>query len=176
MKPDHVHHNQKMRYMSEAYEAYADDLFRFCLVKTRNRDQALDIVQETFLKTWNYLKDNDIDEIRAFLYRVARNSIIDGSRKKKTDSLEALIDEYAFEVKDTTPLFTEALSVRQAFELLESWDSEYRELLIMKYIEGLTLDEMAEITSVSKETLSVQLHRAQKYAREYLEKHYGEIF
>jgi RNA polymerase sigma-70 factor, ECF subfamily len=176
MKPDHVHHNQKMRYMSEAYESYADDLFRFCLVKTRNRDQALDIVQETFLKTWNYLKDNDIDEIRAFLYRVARNSIIDGSRKKKTDSLEALIDEHAFEVKDNTPLFTEALSARQAFELLESWDSEYRELLIMKYIEGLTLDEMADITSISKETLSVQLHRAQKYAREYLEKNYGKIF
>jgi len=70
----------------EAYDTYNDDIFRFCIVKVRNRDIALDIAQDTFTKTWEYLSSGkEIDNMRAFLYQVARNAIIDWSRKKKSE-------------------------------------------------------------------------------------------
>lgn len=77
----------------EMYDGFSDELFRFCLSKVRNRDESLDIVQETFVKTWDYLRNGKtIEMTRPFLYRTARNIIIDRSRKKKTLSLDTLFE------------------------------------------------------------------------------------
>src|SRR3989344_280465 len=84
-----------------AYDEHADALFRHCLIRVRDREIAKDIVQETFSRTWKYLSEGkEVDYIRAFLYRVANNLIVDGSRKKKTSSLDALMEEDGFEIAD----------------------------------------------------------------------------
>ena len=68
-----------------------DAIFRHCYFRVFDRERARDLVQETFLKTWEYLtRGHDIENIRAFLYRVATNLIIDDSRRKKEISLEQL--------------------------------------------------------------------------------------
>ena len=73
----------------EYYEKYSDDIFRFCMVKTRNRDRSLDITQETFLKFWEYIiKGKDIENERPLLYKIANNMIIDFYRKKKAIQVE----------------------------------------------------------------------------------------
>ena len=68
-----------------AYDEYSDALFRHCMIRVRDRDVAKDIVQETFSRTWLYLSEGKkVEYIRAFLYRVANNLIVDGARKKKS--------------------------------------------------------------------------------------------
>ena len=60
----------------EMYDGYSDEIFRFVLSQTRNRDRALDITQETFIKTWDYLRnDNEIERARPFLYKTAHGSV-----------------------------------------------------------------------------------------------------
>ena len=77
---------------SDAYEEYKDAIFRHCYFHTFDREQAKDAMQETFIKTWQYLESgHKIDNLRAFLYKVATNLIINAARKKKSVSLEGLM-------------------------------------------------------------------------------------
>lgn len=147
----------------QVYEEYSDAIFRFCLTKTKNRDVALDLTQDTFIKTWEYLANGKVvDQIRPFLYRVARNLIIDLSRKKTTLSLDTYLDEGG-DVKDTqTETFGMAFDVDQVLKIVDTLDPKYREPIVLRYVEDLSLAEIAKVMGVSENVVSVRLHRAMK--------------
>src|SRR5258708_4751537 len=85
----------------KSYDEHAEALFRHVLIRVRDRDIAKDIVQETFSRTWFYLSEGKkVEYIRAFVYRIANNLIVDGSRKKKSASLDAMMDEDGYEPVD----------------------------------------------------------------------------
>lgn len=76
-----------------AYDAHADAIFRHCYFKTGERELAQDMTQDVFLKAWSYMQRQDpILNMRAFLYRLADNLVIDWYRKRKSQSLDALMD------------------------------------------------------------------------------------
>ena len=80
----------------EWYNTYSDAIFRHCYFRLKgDRETAKEFVQETFIRTWKYRKTHEIHNIRAFLYRVATNLIINESRRAKrpTVSLDYLRDE-----------------------------------------------------------------------------------
>ena len=99
----------------EAYEAYADDLFRHAYFRVHDRERAKDLVQETFTKTWMTLSEGaTIDNLRAFFYRVLTNAIIDESRKKKAVSLDTLLEEgFAPRDEDATEAVLEVAVIRE---------------------------------------------------------------
>lgn len=144
-----------------AYDAHADALFRHCLLRVRDRDTAKDIVQEAFSKTWVYMAEGKkIDYIRAFLYRVANNLIVDGSRKKKSASLDAMMDDDGFEPADETlrdP--ADKPAAREALKMLKSLDEIYRTAITMRYIDEMTPREIASALGVSENVVSVRIHR-----------------
>ncbi len=68
------------------YDAHADAVFRYCARRVYDREKAKEIMQESFMKTWEYMtKGNVVKHIRAFVYRTATNLIIDTHKKKKTN-------------------------------------------------------------------------------------------
>jgi len=75
-----------------AYDLYADAIFRHCYFRVNDREKAVDLMQETFMKTWEYLASGKkVTNLRAFLYRSANNLIVDQARRAKLrqeDSLE----------------------------------------------------------------------------------------
>lgn len=144
-----------------AYDAHANALFRHCMIRIRDREIAKDIVQETFTKTWVYLSEGKkIDHIRAFLYRVANNLIVDGARRKHTSSLDTMIDEDGFEpVDDTLKDPAEVPQVREAMQLLRSLDEIYRTVITMRFIDELPPREIANILGVTENVVSVRIHR-----------------
>lgn len=76
---------QHQEILSAAHSDYAQGLMTYALYKTRNQSLGEDLVQETFLKTWKYLvKDGKIVIMKAFLYHVLNNLIVDEYRKRKT--------------------------------------------------------------------------------------------
>ena len=84
----------------DAYDAYADAIFRHCYYKTSDRELAQDLTQEVFLKAWSYMQaKHPILNMRAFLYRLSDNLVIDWYRKKKSQSLDALTEQ-GFEPSD----------------------------------------------------------------------------
>jgi RNA polymerase sigma-70 factor (ECF subfamily) len=144
-----------------AYDEHSDALFRHCLVRVRDRDLAKDIVQETFTKTWDYLgKGKKIDYLRAFLYRVANNLIVDSSRRKKSSSLDKMTEDDGFEaVDESTKDFGEVADARGAMKLLDSLDEMYRTIITMRYIDGLSPKEIAIALRVTENVVSVRIHR-----------------
>lgn len=157
----------------DAYEQHADALFRHCFLRVRDREVAKDIVQEAYSRTWVYLSEGkQIDHIRAFLYRVSNNLIVDGARKKKSSSLDAMMDDDGFEVKDesiTDP--SEKQSIREALAALKSLDEIYRTVITMRFLDELSPREIAGALGVSENVVSVRIHRGIEKLSRLMQRH-----
>ena len=132
----------------KAFDAYADGIFRYCFFRVFNRELAKDLVQDTFMRAWEYAsKGNKIENLKAFLYKIAHNLVVDESRKAKEYSLDALISQ-GFDAPSE-----EVLAV---VSLLEE---EYRDAVQMRHVEGFSPKEIAQITGESENVISVRIHR-----------------
>lgn len=152
-----------------AYEAYTDALFRHCYFRIYDREKAKDMVQETFVRTWEYaLRGEQVTNIRAFLYRVLNNLVVDEIRRKKALSLEE-ITEAGYQASDNkrgkaqVELTAEGISLMKKMDGMEE---EKRHLLIMRYIDGLGPKEISNILGESENVISVRLNRALKEIRD----------
>jgi len=145
----------------QAYEDYADALFRFCLVKLSHREQALDAVQEVFARTWEYLlSGKEIANFKSFLYKTAYHIIVDGYRKKKTESLDTMRED-GFDLADDrgdVPLLS--VDGEKALKALDTLDEPYKDVVTMRFVHGLSPKEIAEITGLTENVISVRIHRA----------------
>ncbi len=112
------------------------------------------------MKTWVYLlKGGEIDTMKAFLYHILNNLIIDEYRKSKTESLDALLEK-GFEPRtETTEQLINMLDGENALTLISHLPPAYQKVMRMRYVQDLSLKEMAEITGQSRNTMAVQAHR-----------------
>lgn len=163
--------SHKQEILVQAYDAYADALFRFCLVKLSARERSLDVVQEVFLRLWRYLlEDKEISNMKSFLFTTARNLIIDEYRKKKFESLDKMTEEgFDIDGGDDIPLLS--VDSEKALKALQSLDPLYREIMILRYVNSLSPKEIAIITGLSENVVSVRIHRALEKLRDDLNIH-----
>jgi RNA polymerase sigma-70 factor (ECF subfamily) len=152
----------------QACETHSDALFRYCYFKISDREIAKDLVQETFLKTWNYLvKGEKIDNIRAFFYKILGNLIIDDYRKKKAVSLDELASTTHFDPGfDEEEMLENKLDAEFTLKLLDEIPEMYKDVIIMRYVEDLSLTEISGITKESENTVAVKIHRGLKKLKE----------
>ncbi len=152
-----------------AYDAHGDDIFAFVMSRTGNRDTALDLTQDVFTSTWTYLsRGKRVNNLRAFLFQITRNKIIDHYRKKKTNSLDHLI-EAGFEMSDLGRAIEQMRSqIDSDFTLrsLSSLSPSHYQVIHMRFVKGMSVDDMAFVLGIQKNAVSVRLHRALAYARE----------
>lgn len=149
----------------EYHERYQDDIFRFCMVKTGNRNQALDITQESFMKFWEYLSDgNDIDNPRALLYRIARNLIIDNYRKKQDVLVEHYHDDALQEELTYDPVqqLEDHIDGEYVLKVLNKLPELTREIITLRFLNQMSVSEIASIVDQKPKTVSVYLHRGLK--------------
>lgn len=159
------------RQFTQAYETHHDEIFRFCLYRVFDRELAVDLTQETFIKTWHCIvRGDDINNVRAFLYRVARNLVIDNSRKKKTESLEDLAENGFEPSARGDHKILEQIVGNQARDALISLDPLYRDVLLLRYVNDLSPKEIAAVLNETPNVVSVRLNRGVKKLRELLDK------
>jgi RNA polymerase sigma-70 factor (ECF subfamily) len=153
----------------EAYEAHSDALFRHCYFRVYNRDRARDLTQEAFTKTWDYLlQGKEIENLRAFLYQVATNLIIDESRRRKKQtelSLERLQETGFDPGEDETDRLTARADGRMLMPLLARLDSKYSQVIVLRYIDDLSPREIAEVVGKTENVVSVRIHRGLRKLR-----------
>lgn len=157
MKPNAVEQE-----FTKAYDQFADAIFRHCIFRVSDREKAKDIMQNTFVRLWGYMsQEKEIDNMRAFLYHIANNLIIDEYRKKKEISLDKMRDEEGFDVGFEPRHDIEAKDdYERAQALLEQLPEKYREALVMRHIDGLSVKDIAHLTHESENVISVRIHRA----------------
>ena len=153
----------------KAYDSLSDAIFRHCYFRVSDRDKAKDLTQETFTKTWEYIaRGGKVESVKAFLYRVANNLIVDEFRKKKELSLDRL-SEMGFEPASVDHRSIKAgAEMRELMETAEMLDKDYRDVVLMRHVEGMSVKEIAEIVGESENLVSVRIHRGLAKLRELL--------
>ncbi len=148
-------------------DQYQDAIFRFLYFRVGNRAIAVDIAQDTFTKTWVYLSNGKtIDYPEAFLYRAAKNALIDYYKKEKSGSLDTMM-ETGFDPashKDTDEVLRndDIASVRS---LVETLDDEAQQIIFLRYTEEKPIEEIAALYGKSVNAMTVYIHRIIKKLR-----------
>ncbi|MES2006728.1 MAG: RNA polymerase sigma factor [Patescibacteria group bacterium] len=163
----------------DAYTRFSDELFRHCYLRISDRDRALELTQEAFLRTWEYVqKGNVVLEFRPFLYRTLKNLIIDEYRKMKTQSLEAMVEGTEGgsveallppDESNTLEAAIDRFEGTRALKALQELPDAYKEVLILRYVEGLSPKEIAHQLDENENAVSVRVHRGLKKLKELLE-------
>lgn len=160
---------------AQAYEEYADAIFRHCYFRVSDREKAKDLMQETFVRTWKYIESGNnfsFKEIRPFLYKTATNLVIDEYRKNKGNASLDKMQEKGFDVEVDSG-FEESIDTKLAIDritnVLDQLDDKYKEVIVMRYIDGLTPKEISKITDDTANNISVKLNRATKQIKKIIQ-------
>ncbi len=161
----------------KAFDEYNDALFRHALFRLSDRERAVEILHDTFTKVWGYQRDgHEIDSYKSFLYKVINNLIIDEYRRRKESSLDALlederIDEGVFEELRTGSIeeLTFTMDAKQVLLLMHELPMPYREVITLRFIDGLGPKEISELIEETENVVSVRLYRGLKTLREMIE-------
>lgn len=152
--------NHLQEKLKAAYDEHSDAIFRYCCFKVSDREKAIDLTQDVFVKVWQYLlAGNEVENMKALLYKVARNLIIDEYRKKKFDSLDIMSDA-GFEPVDSSALDT--ISIVEAgllIERIKELPDAYSEVVFMRYVDDLSVKEIAQALGEQENNISVRIHR-----------------
>ena len=171
---------------------YQPQLKSFIRKRVDNREDAEDILQDVwyqFVNTVN-IALNPIEHVSAWLYRVARNAIINHFTKKREDEMPVYQSEQGYETIDydfSEILFGDETSPSPETEYLRSlvWEEletalaelppEQREIFELSELHGLPMKEIAQTTGVAVNTLLSRKHYAVVYLRKRLKEFYDDL-
>ena len=164
------------RIKKEFERTYMDlslQIFRHCYFRISDRERAKEIAQDVFMRTWDYIcLGNNIDNMKAFVYKVANNLLINElERRKRHSSLDAMNEDVNFEPPsdiDESTIEQEA-EAKMMFGKLAQLDPDHKELILLRYVDGLSIKEIAEATGEDENNISVKLHRIIKKLKELYE-------
>jgi len=159
----------------KVYNLYFDDIYRFIYFKVGNKEEAEDISSSVFLKTWDYIQNNNLGEFKSlkpFLYQVARNNVIDHYRKKSSVENLSLDHKDSRELEDEKQDVVKDIDLQRDYEEiikgLQKLKDEYREVLIMRHVNELSISEIAESLNKTKGNVRVLIYRATKALKDVL--------
>lgn len=158
--------NKYQRKFSKIYNRYADSIYRFIYIKVSSKETAEDLTSEVFLRVWRTFQIKEKQEIRnprAFLYASARNLVIDYYRSESRVQILSIEDNKT-DIEDTNQQIekqevrhSEMEKVQKALAKLRP---EHQDVIILKHVDELPAQEVAEIMGKSKGAVRVMLHRA----------------
>jgi RNA polymerase sigma-70 factor (ECF subfamily) len=151
---------ERKRELTLAHNDYAKGMNSYSFYKVHNHATSDDMVQDTFIKTWAYLaRGGKIDIMKAFLYHILNHLIIDEYRKRKTTSLDVLLEKGYEPRVDHSERMINIFDGKMVIILIERLPIKYRRVMKMRYVQELSLKEIALITGQSKNAVTVQTHR-----------------
>lgn len=146
--------------LTTCYKNYNQKLFYYAASRTNSSELGQDLVQHTFLKTWVYLvKGGKIKTMEAFLYHVLKSLIIDEYRKRKSTSLDQLMEK-GFDIgADETSRVGDMIDGNQIAELIPKLPKTYQKVVRLRYLKDLSLEEVSLVTGETKNAVAVKAHR-----------------
>jgi RNA polymerase sigma-70 factor (ECF subfamily) len=163
---------------AQIYDRYVEAIYRFVYLKVPKKEDAQDIAAETFTRAWQHLAAaKEVVHIRAFLYQIARNLVIDFYRARKPDS--SLDDLVTFEddgtstdsnsvLRDSAQLSVSEKGIESRAELgiifsrIAQLKEDYRDVLLLRLVDDLPFNVIADILGKSTANVRVIYHRALK--------------
>jgi RNA polymerase sigma-70 factor (ECF subfamily) len=148
------------------YDENASHILKHIYYRVSDWELARDLTQETFFKTWNHIasRGKKIDNLKTFTYRIAHNLIVDHYRRKPRIplSLEAVDTDKIYSEPVQEKEIDRAIDEKLLKKKLSSMEEPYRQIIIHRYLNDLSIKEISIITGKSENNISVMIHRAIK--------------
>lgn len=163
--------DQKKEQFITTYTELTDKIFKYFLFRVYSRDDAKELAQETFIKVWKYIADGkEIQNLNAFVYKVAYHLVVDNSKKRKEQSLDELFED-GFNIEEEKSMSTkDKQDCLAAFQVIDKLDESYKEILMLRYVDDLPVNEIAQTLGLSENLVSVRIHRGLNQLRTNIEK------
>jgi RNA polymerase sigma-70 factor (ECF subfamily) len=153
------------------YEQYAEVIFRYVYSHLESRLDAEDLTEEIFLRAWRALPKYDERGLpfSAFLFRIARNSLIDYYRQRKNvQSIEDMeLQSHEAGPEEMVDMHIENHNLRDTIAKLRE---DYRNVLIFRFLSGLSPEETAQVMQRSVGAVRVLQHRALSALKDLMER------
>ncbi len=173
--------------IAETVQQFGKKLFGFIRGKVKTTEEAEDILQEVWYQFSRLSNLDELENVSAWLYRVAQNRVTDNYRKKKTENLE----DFTYENDENEISFKEILLLdenaspelaifkeefwNQLMDALEDLPESQREVFLLNEIEDFTLQEIADQKGENLKTIISRKGYAVKHLRKKLHNLYKEI-
>jgi RNA polymerase sigma-70 factor (ECF subfamily) len=160
--------------LKEIFDRYRMKVYRIAYGVVRQREEALDIVQEVFIKLFRSIRSyKGRSKFYTYLYRMALNTAIDHRRKMARSSFSSLDEEGSFDPSEEIEKGPDRMVLHKELEgkvnlALERLPMDQRMAIVLREVEGLSYQEMAESMGCSIGTVMSRLHYARKKLQELL--------
>ena len=160
--------------LKEIFDKYHKKVYRIAYGVVRQREEALDVVQEVFIKLFRSIKNfKGRSHFYTYLYRMVMNTAIDHKRKTGKQFMSSLDEEGSFEPSDEAEKGPERILLQKELEervklAMDKLPAEQKAALIFRDVEGLSYQEMAEAMGCSIGTVMSRLHYGRKRMQESL--------
>lgn len=159
---------------AEIIERYQNFVFSIVRKFVTNNEDVKDVVQEIFIKTYFCLPQYNIKyEFKNWLYKISLNYILDLIRNKNSKcqliSFEN-IEHYTDNSIETDLDFEVDEKIKKLEFAINRLKPKYKEVVILRYLEGLKIEEIAEVLNISCANVKVRLHRAVKKLQHFMSK------
>ncbi|CDN43484.1 RNA polymerase sigma factor SigW [Paenibacillus sp. P22] len=159
---------------------YQDKLYHLAYRMLYNRQEAEDAVQETFLRVFRNMERYDESmKFSTWIYRITTNLAIDRLRRRKPGfSLDAEVPEHdgldgysMFASEDASPEDEVLLSETQRIirTAIETLPPKYKSVMVLRYLEDLSLQEISDVLDMPVTTIKTRVHRGREFLRKKLE-------
>jgi RNA polymerase sigma-70 factor, ECF subfamily len=144
------------------YEQYVTRIYRFVFIKVSDKRVAEEITQDIFLKVWQHVVDKKhIKSFQAFIFRIARNSVIDYYRQASRQELPLdYVEDSLAEDEQTESKMDKSLDSNEILGQIKKLKNEYQEIILLRYVEDLSIEEISQVLQKDKNNVRVTLHRA----------------
>lgn len=160
----------------ELYSKYHHDVFQFIFYMVKNREQAEDLVQEVYIRVLkSYDRFEGKSSEKTWLFSIARNVAIDHFRKQKgwRQKIAEKFDWSTGQIKDENPIPEEIAlqneEISLIYQCLEQCTVDQRMVIILRYIQELTIIETAEALGWTESKVKTTQHRALKVLKKEME-------
>ena len=168
--------DKKLAYQFDRiYKSYSVPIYRFVYIKISSKQTAEDLTSEVFVRFWKTFQKSGQDRIlnpKAFLYKVAKNVIVDFYRKQ-TQPLPLPIDEVVELADSSQDIGQKELALsdqEQIQKAIKNLKDEDQDVILWYYLDQMPVGEIAEIIDKSENAVRVMIHRAMQELREQMPK------
>ena len=145
-------------------------------MRVRSREEAEDLAGKTFLKTWDYIaKGHKIENLRAFIFRVAHNLVVDFYKTNKRDKEVSIhnFEDTTIDIPDEHDIQGAAAQksdLKDIQKMLTTINKDYAEVITLRYMHDFSNEEIAQITGMSNGAVRTKLSRALESLRKQFQK------
>lgn len=144
------------------YEAYLERIYRYVYYRVGSTAEAEDLTEQVFLKAWEAIGryESRGTPFTAWLYRLAHNLVVDHYRSRRPTTPIDEVDESELDAVDVVEAVEDSLQAEEVREAIACLNAEHQQLIVLRFVEGLSHAEVARIIGKSEGAARVIQYRA----------------